>query len=152
MTQVDFYILPDSSDDGRLKLACRLADKAVQLRLGVFVLAESERDARKLDELLWTFAQNSFLPHRLTWEAGEAPIEEPVLIGCPERDPMEAHQDGGQPRWDLMINLTGEVPETFSRYQRLAEVVDTQPTRREQGRARYRYYRDRGYELKTHQL
>ena len=51
-----------------------------------------------------------------------------------------------------MINLTGEVPDEFGRYERLAEVLDADGERREHGRERYRYYRDRGYELKTHQL
>jgi DNA polymerase-3 subunit chi len=150
MTQVDFYILPESSDQARLAFACRLADKAVQQRLDVFMLADSEGEARQLDELLWTFAQNSFLPHRLAWDL-DAPAEEPILIGCRERAMVEAVTDQTQ-RWDVIVNLTPDVPETFSRYQRLAEIVDADPGRREHGRVRYRYYRDRGYELKTHQL
>lgn len=150
MTQVDFYILPESSDQARLALACRLADKAVQQRLDVFVLADSESEARQLDELLWTFAQNSFLPHRLAWEL-DAPAEEPILIGCRERAMPEAVTEETH-RWDVIVNLTPDVPETFGRYQRLAEIVDAEPGRREHGRVRYRYYRDRGYELKTHQL
>lgn len=151
MTQVDFYILPDRSDQARLLLACRLADKAVQQTLAVFLLTDSENEARKLDELLWTFSQNSFLPHRLAWETG-ASNDEPILIGCHERAQAEMAEPDETAAWDLMINLTHDVPETFGRYQRLAEVVDADPARREEGRVRYRYYRDRGYELKTHRL
>ena len=147
MTQVDFYILPESSEDARLTFTCRLAGKAVQRELGVFVLTESETDARRLDELLWTFAQNSFIPHRFAWDDESAPVAEPVIIGCADRT-----GDDGSHEWDLMINLTGEVPDAFGRYERLAEVLDADPGRREHGRERYRYYRDRGYELKTHQL
>lgn len=150
MTQVDFYILPESSDHARLTLACRLTDKAIQQRLDVFLLADTEGEARQLDELLWTFAQNSFLPHRLAWEL-DAAADEPILIGCRERGMTETAANETQ-RWDLIVNLTPEVPETFSRYQRLAEIVDADPGRRDYGRVRYRYYRDRGYELKTHQL
>lgn len=151
MTQVDFYILPDSSDHARLLLACRLADKAVQHTLAVFVLTDAESEAHKLDELLWTFSQNSFLPHRLTWETA-TPNDEPILIDCRERPQNETPEPNEAAAWDLMINLTTDVPETFGRYQRLAEVVDADPGRRERGRARYRYYRDRGYEPRTHQL
>ena len=147
MTQVDFYILGDSSDDARLMFACRLAGKAVKRELGVFVLAESETDARRLDELLWTFAQNSFIPHRFAWDPETSPVAEPVIIGCASRGAEDADHD-----WDLMINLTGEVPDAFGRYERLAEIVDADPSRREHSRDRYRYYRDRGYEPKTHQL
>lgn len=147
MTQVDFYILADTAAEARLTFACRLAGKAVQRELDVFVLAESEADARKLDELLWTFAQNSFIPHRFAWDAESKPVAEPVIIGCANRKGDDDAHD-----WDLMINLSGDVPDEFGRYERLAEVLDTDPTRREHGRERYRYYRDRGYDLKTHQL
>jgi DNA polymerase-3 subunit chi len=51
-----------------------------------------------------------------------------------------------------MINLAAEVPEFFSRYRRVAEVVDGDATRRAQSRDRYRFYRDRGYTLNTHQV
>ena len=147
MTRVDFYILPDGSDNARLTFACRLAGKAVQRDLGVFVLAQSETEARRLDELLWTFAQNSFIPHRFAWDPETAPVAEPVIIGCATRTGEEATHE-----WNLMVNLTGEVPDAFGRYERLAEVLDADPERRAHGRDRYRYYRDRGYELKTHQL
>ena len=152
MTQVDFYILPGDADESRLKLACRLADKAVQRKLDVFLLAETETDARRLDELLWTFSQNSFLPHRYAWDLDAVPAEEPIIIGCLERAGPETIGDAAGASWDLMINLANEVPATFGRYHRLVEVVDAEPTRRDNGRTRYRYYRDRGYELKTHQL
>ena len=147
MTQVDFYILPETAAEARLTFACRLAGKAVRRELGVFVLTESEADASKLDTLLWTFAQNSFIPHRFAWNPETTPVAEPVIIGCKGRT-----GDNATHAWNLMINLSGEVPDEFGRYERLAEVLDSDPTRREHGRERYRYYRDRGYELKTHQL
>ena len=51
-----------------------------------------------------------------------------------------------------MINLTTEVPEFFSRYDRVAELIDADPLRRESGRNRFRFYRERGYELTTHKI
>jgi DNA polymerase-3 subunit chi len=66
------------------------------------------------------------------------------LIGC-EQEPASEH-------WDLMINLADHVPEYFSRYERVAELVDGHPQRRDLGRDRYRFYRDRGYKLNTHQM
>ena len=144
MTQVDFYILDSDSDDARLRLACKIVDKATQLDNHVFINATSENEAKQLDELLWTFSQGSFIPHRVVRdELAEAP-REPVLIGV-NRPPAPG-------RWDVMINLAADVPEFFSRYERVAEVVDANATRREQSRERYRFYRDRGYKLNTHQV
>lgn len=144
MTQVDFYILKSDSDDARLKLACRIAEKAMQLDNHVYIHAESPGQGKQLDDLLWTFSQGSFVPHRLLQQPSPEHPVEPVLIGCgaePDHEP-----------WDLLLNLDGDVPEFFSRYARVAEVVDAEARRRELGRRRYRYYRDRGYELNTHQM
>jgi DNA polymerase-3 subunit chi len=145
VTHVDFYILGAESEDVRLKFACKLADQAMQQSRHVFVNATSDTEARQLDELLWTFIQGSFIPHRVVRD-GDADVahREPVLIGLRRAPPSD--------RWDLMINLAADVPDYFSRYERVAELVDGNATRREQSRDRYRFYRDRGYSLNTHQV
>jgi DNA polymerase III subunit chi len=144
VTQVDFYILESDSDEARLQLACKIVDKATQLDHQVFIHSTSENEARQLDELLWTFSQGSFIPHRIVGAEAAAPSLEPVLIGV--------NQQPGPERWDVLINLAADVPEFFSRYERVAEVVDANALRREQSRERYRFYRDRGYKLNTHQV
>ncbi len=144
MTQVDFYILDADSDDARLRLACKIVDKATQLDNHVFIHASSEDEARQLDALLWTFSQGSFIPHRIVREPAAEPPLEPVVIGV--------DQPPAPGRWDVLINLAPEVPEFFSRYERVAEVVDGNAARRERSRERYRFYRDRGYKLNTHQV
>jgi DNA polymerase-3 subunit chi len=53
---------------------------------------------------------------------------------------------------DVLITLAAEVPECFSRFRRVAEIVGPAPADKEQGRARFRFYRDRGYALQTHNL
>jgi DNA polymerase-3 subunit chi len=144
VTQVDFYISDSETADARLKLACRIVDKATQLDHHVFIHATSEDEARQLDELLWTFSQGSFIPHRIVRAGLTEPPLEPVLIGI--------NQPPAPGRWDVLVNLAPEVPEFFSRYERVAEIVDADALRREQSRERYRFYRDRGYKLSTHQV
>jgi len=144
VTQVDFYILDSDSDDARLRLACKIVDKATQREHHVFIHSASDDEARQLDELLWTFSQGSFIPHRIVRGELTQRALEPVLIGV-NQPPVPG-------RWDVLINLAAEVPEFFSRYERVAEVVDANAVRREQSRGRYRFYRDRGYKLNTHQV
>jgi DNA polymerase-3 subunit chi len=144
VTQVDFYILDSDSDDARLRLACKIVDKATQLDHHVFIHSTSDDEARQLDELLWTFSQGSFIPHRVVRGELEQPALEPVLIGV--------NQAPAAGRWNVLVNLAADVPEFFSRYERVAEVVDANTLRREQSRERYRFYRDRGYKLNTHQV
>jgi DNA polymerase III subunit chi len=144
VTQVDFYVMASDSENARLKLACRICDKAMQQSQHVFINAASETEAGQLDDLLWTLIQGSFIPHRILRSAPDAPPREPVLIGL--------NQPPAGNRWDLLINLATDVPEFFSRYERVVEVVDGDASRREQSRERYRFYRDRGYQLQTHQV
>ena len=65
---------------------------------------------------------------------------------------MTADSAGDTDDWGLLINLAPQVPETFGRYERLAEIVGASTETRERGRERYRFYRERGYTLQTHQL
>jgi DNA polymerase III subunit chi len=113
VTQVDFYILESDSEDARLRLTCRLVDKATQQNQHVFINASSDVEAQTLDELLWTFSQGSFIPHTIVRHSTDAAPREPVVIGL-----NQAH--AGE-RWDMLVNLAADVPEFFSRYQRVAE-------------------------------
>jgi len=144
VTRVEFYILDRPGKEARLNFACRLAEKATSKDLEVLINTETDADSARLDELLWTFSQGSFLPHRVLSDAAGEDEAEPVLIGC-NREP----EDGS---WDLLINLAPEVPEFFGRFSRVAELVGGEEQDKAAGRERFRYYRDRGYELKTHHI
>jgi DNA polymerase-3 subunit chi len=144
VTRIDFYILDRPAREARLTLACRLADKAVQQDHEVLINTESEADNSRLNDLLWTFSQGSFLPHRVLSDSEAIDEGEPVLIGT-GREPDDGH-------WGLLINLATDVPEFFSRFTRVAELVGADDGDKEAGRDRFRYYRDRGYELHTHKV
>jgi len=118
----------------------------------VFLNAANEVDARQLDKLLWTFSQGSFIPHLIITEDLAAPAIEPVLIGIDAPDVEDDEPGALGENWDLMINLSSRVPTFFSRYARVAEVIDSDPGRKQAGREHYRFYRDRGYELNTHNI
>jgi DNA polymerase-3 subunit chi len=140
VTRVDFYVLPDERPRGRELLACKLTEKAYRLGHRVFIHAASPQQAAECDELLWTFREGSFVPHALAG-AGEEPAP-PVCIAANEP----------AAEFDLLINLADEVPLFFSRFERVAEVVDAAPQTRELGRERFRFYKERGYPLDTHKL
>jgi DNA polymerase-3 subunit chi len=138
MTKVDFYILKGGS---REHTTCKLIEKAYKLGHSIYVHTASDEQTRQLDDLLWTFRDGSFIPHE-RYEAGKD-FEAPIVIGAHEA-PEVAH--------DVLINLGNDVPLFFSRFLRVAEVIGHDDTAKQQGRERFKFYRDRGYHLDTHQL
>jgi len=141
MTRVDFYLLEDASERARDVAACKLAGKAFRLGHRVYMLTASDAQAQALNELLWTFSAGSFIPHGLHSEHMDpAP---PVVVG-PQAPPPEFA--------DVLISLAPTVPDCFSRFQRVAEIVGGADNDKESARERFRFYRDRGYPLETHRL
>jgi len=139
--RIDFYVLPDHRDNGRALLACRLADKAYSLGHTVYILAASEAQAVALDDLLWTFRQDSFIPHERYPLASEE--SSPVLVGMVS--PADANAQ-------ILINFTDKLPEGFERYERVVELVDQNPEVLAKSRERFRQYRERGCAPETHKL
>lgn len=140
MTSIQFYF----NADDKLAVACRLAAKAAAQKKRLVMLATDGAAARELDRMLWTWQQISFVPHCM---AGDPVAEHtPVLIATPE---------GELPGFvmpEILMNLGDECPPLFERFDRLLEVVGSDEGDRARGRARYRYYKERGYALTHHDL
>ncbi len=140
MSQVDFYVLSAAGEGARHHFACRLAEKAYRLDNRVHIHARNADDVRRIDELLWTFRDGSFVPHEI---AGGAQPEAPITIGC------DTLPDAGS---DLLINLADSVPENAASFARVAEVVSSDDECKALSRQRFVAYRDNGHTLDTHNL
>ena len=92
-----------------------------------------------LDERLWRFKGESFVPHSNTEDQPDGTI----VMGL--TDAPASHQD-------LLINLDLKVPEFFKRFARVAEVVVEDPAVRLAARESFRFYREHGYPLQDHKL
>jgi len=143
MTRVDFYILPEqnTSGDNAVITACKLCDKAVNAGFHVYAHVPDSGLATSLDGALWSFRQGSFIAHERHNDVPSVPTP-PVLIGATE--PPDTHLQ-------ILLNLGLEVPECFSRFDRVLEIVAGDSQARSKSRERFKFYRDRGYELKTYE-
>lgn len=139
MTRIDFYVLSSDSREARLQYACRLAHKAWSHNRRIYLHCASEDEAEQLDELLWAFRPEAFLPHALHQDQPDAN----VVCGWGD-DPAPHH--------DLLINLSNDTPPFFSQFNRLAEILVEHEQVLSPARQRFRFYRERGYPLKTHQI
>jgi DNA polymerase-3 subunit chi len=139
--RADFYILSEPGASGRLKVACRLAEKAYQTGQRVLIWHSDKEELTRLDELLWTFSDTSFVPHE--WVDGGH--DAPVLLSA------GAHPAGPI---GVLINLATapEPPPSAAAAERVAEIVAPEPPQREAARARFRAYRQLGCEPVTHTL
>lgn len=137
MTRVDFYLLEDHGSAAAQRFACRLCLKALQAHQRVHVHLQDDAAVSEMDELLWAYPNDRFLPHSTQPDASAA---SPIHLS--HTDPML--QEG------LMINLGGDIPRFFGRFDRVAEIIVAE--QRQAGRERYRHYRERGYPLHHHEI
>lgn len=145
MTRIDFYLLKAHEPQLRQRYACRIAEKAYALGHRVHIHTDSPQASRQLDELLWTFNPGSFVPHEVE---PERPEDCPVTIG----HAIEGRLAEPPAPHAVLVNLAADVPVSFSRFERVAEILDEDPAVLDEGRNRYRFYRDRGYELNHHEI
>ena len=135
MTKIDFYQICDEE----ISFTCRLIDQVYRRGHLIYVHTIDLVKARALDDHLWVFREDSFIPHALQ----DTGIEAPIKIGC-GHEPLD-HQD-------VLINLSGVVPHFFSRFDRVAEVVPVEENKRQAARDNYSFYQQRGYALNYHQM
>ena len=139
MAKVDFYVLQRNDDRARFEFACRLAEKAWRLENSIHIETMSRTEAERLNELLWTFRDGSFVPHEIAGSGNGAPI----VIG---------YESGSAEERDLLIALCDEVPPIAEGFARVAEIVTSDENERLKGRHRFTQYRDKGHEIDTHKL
>jgi len=138
MTSIDFYF--HAGD--RLGVACRLAGKALQQKKRVLIYAPQAEVAQKIDRLLWTAQAVSFIPHCYAHDPMAA--DTPILIASDEAQPAAA--------CEILLNLSPECPPFFERHERVLEIVAQEEEQVLAGRARFKFYRDRGYAMRSHDL
>lgn len=137
MTRIDFYQITQSNHNAD-DLVCTLCHKAYQNNKKVLLLTADEQQSERLDRLLWTQHDDSFVPHDQQEQDG---FITPILIN---------HQADPRGERDLLINLSEEIPVYFAQFERVLELVTEQ--NKSTARSHYSYYKDRGYELNHHTL
>ncbi len=135
MTRVDFHSkVPD-----KIAYACRLVRKARTADMNVVVFTDDRAQLAALDDALWTFSEQDFLPHVNADD--ELAGVTPVILTHDAEQALPHHQ--------VLINLSRETPAHFARFERMFEIVSSDEDDLLAGRERYRQYQQRGYPL-TH--
>ena len=145
--RADFYLIAKPRfRDQPLLLVCELAKKAYAANQPMLVLARDTAQAEQLDDLMWSFEPDAFIPHEIAGtgfddeqdgEDGEAD----VLIAPPGID---------APMRPLVLNLRDAAVE--GDFTRVLEVVPADPSARDPLRERWKQYKARGFEVNKHDM
>lgn len=134
MTRIEFFFnVPD-----KLAKAAELCEKAVTKGRQLTVFTEDEMTNQALQQQLWQFSSTSFLPNTLPNEVNSQ--FSPIIL---DNKGEQLMQD------DVLINLQKQHPPFFSRFRYLIEMVGLDEADKVAARARFRFYKDRGYDIKT---
>ncbi|MBS0583192.1 MAG: DNA polymerase III subunit chi [Proteobacteria bacterium] len=140
MPRADFYLIakPRFRDDPLL-LVCELAKRAFESGQPALILARSADQADALDEKLWEFDEQAFVPHQLAGDDDDAIT--PVLIVAPGTTTADRA---------LVINLRDECAPGL--FERVLEVVPADEAQRRGSRERWKTYKATGFEVGKHDM
>jgi DNA polymerase-3 subunit chi len=138
-TVVRFYTLNDGSGTARFRHACALAEQAYLAGERLLVWLQDPPAQSAFDDLLWTFGDRAFVPHE-PLAADPASCEAPVQLHSGASLDDKALRAG----FTTLLLLREEPREEALRFPTVIEVVDAEPACRNAGRARFRFYRERG--------
>ena len=134
MTRIEFYFnVTDKS-----QAVAELVQSALIKRRNITILAIDENIAADVSTDLWQNKLENFLPNVLANHA------------LAKLTPVVIHwQDNPLFQDDMLINLTAKEPNCFSRFTQLVELVGEVEQDKLAARTRFKFYRDRGYEIKS---
>lgn len=139
--KIDFYILEGASAQKSLHFCCTLLEKAYVNEQRVYIQVNSNMDAERLDTLLWTYREDSFLPHNVYTSTDKNP---PPLQIISQEMPI-GHRE-------TLFNLSKEIPRDYDQFKQLIEIIYSDPEHQQLARERYKHYRDAGHDINTYKL
>jgi DNA polymerase-3 subunit chi len=123
--------------------ACRVVRKAVGSGRTVLVFSRDSQRLARLDSALWTVSALDFLPH--VYADSELARSTPVWLSMTpvqDRDVLLLLDDEAAPDFERW----------FERFERVIEIVSTEDDDRARARIRFKAYRERGFEPRSHEI
>ncbi|MBW7469437.1 DNA polymerase III subunit chi [Marinobacter sp. F4218] len=135
-----FHILAQSTPAARNLHAAKLVDKAWQQGDRVCIVCDTMQHAQELDDLLWNFSPDAFIPHSVVPDSATTCTDPVGILLCPP----------GAGDWDTVIILSSTLPADADRFKRLALVAHNDPSVLDQARSHFRQLRALGIEARVH--
>jgi DNA polymerase-3 subunit chi len=136
---IEFHVLETNNSQQAWLFVCNLLEKYYLANRRAYLVMETREQAERFDQLLWTYRDDSFIPHCLQHQ--QHATQSPIIIG--HEPPLPE-----TPR-DLVINLSQQIPHDYHEFQHLIEIVINEPLMQQQARERYKFYRDQKHQINT---
>ena len=139
--EVIFHHFENDDEKKQMNYVYRLIEKGYKKRFGnIYVHASTEEQAKLIDEQLWTFRQESFIPH---CRLGNKNYNEPITIGC------EAYPDAN---FDVIINLSDQPEDPALEPKKIHEIVPSSEEKRSLARLKWKSYKDLKCKISSHKV
>lgn len=139
MQQIDFHFHVRN----RSLYACKLLKKLYGLKLTAVVWSTDRLLLKRVYDDLWRFDDLAFIPH--AWSDAPEASQSPIVFGSD----LEA-----LPKNKVIVLLDENVPNNWQQalapYDRVVDIVSTDPEELTHARARYRIYKAAGVTLKAY--
>ncbi|MEZ0232514.1 MAG: DNA polymerase III subunit chi [Methylophilaceae bacterium] len=134
MTRIEFFF----NVEHKMQIVAELSEKALGKNRRLMVFSPDAASAEKMQQFLWTHSALSFMPSCRP----ESPLADATPIIVDWQGTQLVHDD-------VLVNMQNQHPPFFSRFRRLIEIVGNDEADKTEARLRYKFYRDRGYEIRT---
>ncbi len=136
--KIDFYIIENGGEAEAWLAACEQTAAAATTGK-VYLYTANEAASDQMDDLLWSYQPDAFIPHQCL----DVNDPEPPAVQIGNMPPPSDYTG-------TLINLQPTLPAFYTQFDRLVEIVFSDPTVQQLARERYKHYRDAGHELNTH--
>ncbi len=136
-----FHQINSIDDKNYLLYVCKLVEKGFKQKIQpIYIQTSNKQQAEQLDKLLWTFKQDSFIPHTIV---GTLDLDTtPVQIGWNENQFHPAA---------AIVNLSEEIPISYLESKKVHEIIDNDEVKKSKARERWKNYKSEGCKLNFHQ-
>ena len=140
-TNVLFHHFESIERKDFLVYVCKLIEKGYKQNINpIFIKTNTQKQAEELDKILWTFRQESYVPHALVDKDNNT---QPVQIGWVDNEIEDA---------EAIINLSDGMPDTSNHLKKIHEIIENIDKKKEKARERWKKYKSIGFNIKAYKV
>ena len=141
-TNVLFHHFESIERKDFLIYVCKLIEKGYKQNINpIYIKTDTQKQAEELDKILWTFRQESYIPHTLVDQ--DSNNTQPVQIGWIDNEIEDA---------EAIINLSDGMPDISNHLKKIHEIIENIDEKKEKARERWKKYKSIGFNIKAYKV